>query len=988
MDPSPHTLWTNLQDEDISVQNVQDILTVIDDDLWVAAACFDRLLNDVEVQRSLLELGISRTAKVVQRVQHSLSLGDSGAESDISSWFKESPVDAQLCRIRLVLLERLDRLNTFVEICKESPRTEADDTDMDIDEEWEDDPWAGENAGPSSAAQKTKSMEPPIPLTEFLVENMAEIACFFASQEYTSALRILMLYHTSILWPFRFTILDNIPGHTHPSEYRDILPAYDVNSDAELDPPSNTWREYPDWVETVEVKVAILESFEDEEDNSAFDGSKRVDPLPVEHITQWYKRRVDYVITSTGMIDLALATIQHGASQGVPDLDELGEELSLLSRLVYDAPYVPDADADNDWTLSRWRSMDPASVVQAYLAHSTPTTVAKDISRLVIPYLFVLEARAERASQPEHDLHNRLLYEYILSTPLNIAAAIFEASKPTSPAAQRLIRNDEDLARLALACLYGSDSRNEWPTMSRIFECLPVWDINPDSEDEADETDSTIISLGAFVTPSTIRPRCTPSDLFFFFKPLPLVSLSRALDILDVHLEAGEILSRWNVAAPLRWFLQSTNDVVEQRAWANRMARRVGSPSPDMGGLGDWDWLLDDMLKLTGPNENGIRSAFGLLSPAELSSIFFGGVLSSGKFDIAKNLLYKGDKLALDHMKVEEVCLSISREFYDNASSGNYKFGDMKLAYDCLDVPSTSDRLIREKEFIEATSRLSSFNVMSRPGIPISPIEVRLTKDRLSLISRVLSSNSDAYKHTQVILDLLHKLGFRDDRVAEVKTLAMLADTALQAEDFTRAFETSDAMISAVLKLRSSVPPGVTDAKVQEVSEVCWIACFQLGRQPEFLDIEKKLLLLGRALELCPADKINDVLTSWRQLEKEDLQARRDRLAHRSTSPHKRPIAQKTASSLQARLHDLHMTASPLMNAEDAAALASRTFNRVASNFPFTVGSMGRSVFPQDDGRSHSRDDSRHRFDGEEVSTQASRVLQKGIGWLLGADEG
>lgn len=26
--------------------------------------------------------------------------------------------------------------------------------------------------------------------------------------------------------------------------------------------------------------------------------------------------------------------------------------------------------------------------------------------------------------------------------------------------------------------------------------------------------------------------------------------------------------------------------------------------------------------------------------------------------------------------------MSCSREFYDNASSGNYKFGDMKLAYD------------------------------------------------------------------------------------------------------------------------------------------------------------------------------------------------------------------------------------------------------------------------------------------------------------------
>lgn len=31
---------------------------------------------------------------------------------------------------------------------------------------------------------------------------------------------------------------------------------------------------------------------------------------------------------------------------------------------------------------------------------------------------------------------------------------------------------------------------------------------------------------------------------------------------------------------------------------------------------------------------------------------------------------------------IEEICLACSQEFYDNATSGNYHFGDMKLAYD------------------------------------------------------------------------------------------------------------------------------------------------------------------------------------------------------------------------------------------------------------------------------------------------------------------
>jgi hypothetical protein len=52
-------------------------------------------------------------------------------------------------------------------------------------------------------------------------------------------------------------------------------------------------------------------------------------------------------------------------------------------------------------------------------------------------------------------------------------------------------------------------------------------------------------------------------------------------------------------------------------------------------------------------------------------------------FDVAKELIYsKHRKLTLKPSKIEDLCLAASREFYDNASSANYKVGDMKLAYD------------------------------------------------------------------------------------------------------------------------------------------------------------------------------------------------------------------------------------------------------------------------------------------------------------------
>ena len=226
--------------------------------------------------------------------------------------------------------------------------------------------------------------------------------------------------------------------------------------------------------------------------------------------------------------------------------------------------------------------------------------------------------------------------------------------------------------------------------------------MSPTAEYQSDEAYTTVTSLGAFFAPTTTLPRCTPADLLLFFKPLPTASLSRALDILDVHLECGEILSRWSVPTPLRWFLQSANDEAQQRAWATRMARRAGGSEDELDTQGDWEWLLEDMIKLSGTNDAGLRNAFGLLSKTEVLRLFFSGLLSTGsesdpsiytiyaylidpvlEFEIARVLLRsRKSSLSLEDEVIEEICLACSREFYDNSTSGNYRFGDMKLAYD------------------------------------------------------------------------------------------------------------------------------------------------------------------------------------------------------------------------------------------------------------------------------------------------------------------
>jgi neuroblastoma-amplified sequence len=650
MASNSYTYWTTVVDNELTVEKVEQSLVSVQDDLWVAAICSNRIVDNVEVQRALLQLGIGRTQSAIERskdagLSFSSSLNDSrtsdhnASENEVEAspssnalvgHFRSVSADALLCSMRAVLLERLDRLNTFVQMCKSIPEFQRDEAEDEI-AEWEDDPWAEETGSFKSIHEARLTGQPPLSLSTFLTDDLLNAARHLATLQLFEAAKVVLKRHTKYLWPYRFLILDSIPEHVHPTDYQELLPSFDHAANAELTTTPEHWRDGQDWSETLEVQ-AVLKEFTPTYSLLAMHSTQhrpRPSPLTADELSVWYTRRIDEIIASTSLIDVALATIQHGASQGIPGLEELGEELSLLSRLVYDAPQ--GANVSNDWTLDRWRSMNMSDIVYAYLAHSTPASLPKDITRLVMPYLYVLESRAERAGSPDPHLPTRMLFDYILSAPLEMTAAIFEASKPTLTVAQRLIQDDQDMTRLALACLYGSDDLDQWGVMSRIFECLPAWDISADEDNDVDVADTTVLSLGAFVTPSVSRPTCRPSDLLVFFRPLPLASLSRALDILDVHLESGEILSRWNVPAPLRWFLQSNADANEQRAWANKMARRAGGSEDKLNTQDDWEWLLEDMIRLSGESNNGRKSAFGLLSRTEVVHIFFSGLLSTGR---------------------------------------------------------------------------------------------------------------------------------------------------------------------------------------------------------------------------------------------------------------------------------------------------------------------------------------------------------------------
>jgi hypothetical protein len=173
----------------------------------------------------------------------------------------------------------------------------------------------------------------------------------------------------------------------------------------------------------------------------------------------------------------------------------------------------------------------------------------------------------------------------------------------------------------------------------------------------------------------------------------------------------------------------------------------------------------------------------------------------------------------------------------------------------------------------------------------------------------------------------------------------MISDVALQNEDFDRAYKIDKQIIDFVTGLEDD------GANVRaEVKEVCWVACYQLGRQPEFEDVQRKLYLLGYALQLCPPERIADILAAWRRIDQEDLENRTEELSSTKPFPskidrHGRKGQSEPGIALKSIADRLqkHIPASPLVHTPDAALLASKTFSHITANFPFSVRSSSRA---------------------------------------------
>ncbi|KAL7422256.1 hypothetical protein Q5752_002902 [Cryptotrichosporon argae] len=994
------------------------------DTATAVAVCAKLVLTaSTHVIKAAVELGLERASSEVQRLEERLI----GRDVDAAALEDEAVV-----RSLAVLLDAQLKLETFHALAPtpatppapEPAPTEA--VDIEIDDPWADeggdvppildDPW---ETSPAKSARSTRSVasvkstapvtaaafedaaELPFDLSTFLRQPLETSALALAASANSSALRQLCERHSTWLHPFRLAILDAFPAWVSPGD-ADILALLPAVVEDGSEQPWPRCSSPPSVLDRIPASLRP----------PASDLVRHCSQTP-DALAQWYTSRV-LSLDAYGLLDVQLAWVQHGAALNVPSLDALGEDLSLLSRLIYDAHLLP-IQLDR-WSLSAWRAASEAQVVEAYLSASTSATVVADYRRLVLPYLYVLESRGERAGKADPGLVQRMLYDSILGLSLSLALPVFAASKATEPSHTRLVKDDMDVARLALACLYGARQLDGFATMSAIFECLPVWELTGrDGADDCELTSATLDALAAFVKPTVSGPPPAAKDLYLFFLPLPFASLSRALDILDVHLESGEILARWDTPVRLQFLLEIASDTDGQTKLAHRMVRRQTAAAPDDR---RWIALWDDMRKLAGGDDALLRGAFGAIGIDDLVNIYLGGLLGSGNFGVAAKVIKRLQPNGLFSSRMlENAVLAASRDFYERAETANIHTGDMKLAYDCLDLAPANPAIRAERALIESTSKLTTFRALSS----MSPAEVRHAPDRLDLVRRLLST-SDAFRHADLVLGLADGLGYAGDGAARAEVLGMLIDAALGADEFSIARERCVELVRMAREAPAPASAAGSPAS-DRIEDTAWKACLALGRRADWLDARARRDMLGHAIALAPADIVASILPFWRKAEDEviarraagtlDATARAAAEAETSaagavwhaaatlaglddststqTSPSRSSSANgergfaraaRLARELGHRLRDEAASPSPSLHLNVSSSVTNSVRPGLSSAGARAASAAGAAGIDLQ-GLQHGIGE-----EAERAKESARRALVKGVGWLLGADEG
>ena len=406
-------------------------------------------------------------------------------------------------------------------------------------------------------------------------------------------------------------------------------------------------------------------------------------------------------------------------------------------------------------------------------------------------------------------------------------------------------------------------------------------------------------------------------------------------------------------------------------------------------------------------------------------------MLSSGKYEDVKKIYITAGSSPIAVKTVEDEVVAAIYSAYDNASNGNRTRGGMRRASDMLTTfnPafSNSPRLRDVESLLKATHGLSFYQLTLQHDVPFRPVNIRASRDPLSLIGRVLEQDHKAYTKVDDLLDIGRNLVLSrltdqsiepsegeqlhteiDEASQRITYLAITA--ALAANDFDTAY--------SYITTRLSTSPS-DQAPANAVDDVTWRAVYAAGKyrpshSPKSLHdriagLSKRMDLLALALTLAPkAEALSEILAQWRRSE-EEMDRLRSQALEEERAFDRGDDTVPGAFGMEESEHDAAETKRALakrslinssatyeeeapMGLFDVARGAASALRRNA--FPLNAGS-GRDMKIRDNGSIPSSMGSRPLSPDDDgtgrvrkrdmVSNMVTSGLVSGMGWVLGA---
>ncbi|CAL8069233.1 unnamed protein product [Orchesella dallaii] len=706
----------------VSIHSINDYLRKIKKRNWVLQECLERVPDNIDAARELLQFGLKGTD-----LSATVMISEGRDKGEFISWTPDDLdisqeeflllVDPNNLEVKLVLKYRkqflyfLDILDTY-ELMLGGPRMAEENFDEDV-------------------YAKLRSRSP------------AESAMEMARSNDTSGLRIILTHHWEDIEPHYLQVLSSFPETTCPHDYRDFLPEVDRYGGVLL--WSDTASKEKDWCETVLQTV-------DKRKSSI--STVYSDSLNVEQITTWYEERIREIERYSGIVSHALDLTRLGIQRNITELAVLQDNLETVEVLVYDVGV--------DITLEKLEELGYSERLELLMSSATDDAFINHFRKFLVPFL-------QKWNEKEPGARYYLLDQYLTAVgekDLKKVLQIMENSKPGTP--DPIVPNLAELMKLAYNCIYACKSVHEVDNILAILNCLPERNrgaLNDSLKEQHDSIDELELHyqgakiLLKYDVPMTLdQIRQITIDHEFEDKCMDLFKkLCLAGRLRKPHMKVTE----WKTMLYDMLELQKKvfSEFPLELCFEIYVADLLKSGSADIINL------ARDFFDKTSEKQVSDDGSFSRLIRRVSSAYSTSFALYLYQIPYAKGL---------------QMILDAAQNYFDSASS--YSDPDIDLAKVCLNLMQD----LKEPEIAQMFDLIDAVKILNKDfRLEILPLTVRLTRDKIALVKTAMENMNGGYKKIQQLLKLilfLHPddISFED---AESLILDMSGSAALVEAD-------------------------------------------------------------------------------------------------------------------------------------------------------------------------------------------------------------